>query len=281
MANEARDLILEEEEPTPGGPLGAELVSTKETKRTKLLVQIRELLAEGESPEEIQGQLRLPEELFGGLLEEYYQREVLSITSKSTERIYVDYVKRQSNLIRRLRKLETALTVDARTGALVSIDPKVHLGAIKAQSEILDAIVTTGQKMNILEKAPEKRQIIAGVVVRNMDNETLAGTITGQLQRVKNLMERYGMTDMMGRPIDPPGTVPQKPAASQKPVAANPKPAKPQPEPPKKAAPPPPPPPPEFSDRGRPGFARGGAAKVPGGRTTIKRSRVNVPPPRS
>lgn len=188
----------------------------------RLLAELKANLADGKTDLEIAEEM-FPDPKHGAdvgayntLKRELYQQEKVDLHNKTTEEVFVDYVLRQEGCIRDLNQLIRDDAGKVRNAATT-------VGAIRAKSEILDKIIERGQEFGILEKVPEKKQVVAGVMVAQMDNEALRTLITKELTGLQGLVQRYGDEDMLGEkgvldmralPAGPEFTATQKPKES-------------------------------------------------------------------
>lgn len=256
--------------------------------RARLLAEISIRLGLGQDDDEIATALDLPDGRYLALKRELDDREVQALSAKSTEETFVDYLRQKKRILRGLRELEQSVVlVPGKGSAPVSTpDARTRLYALKAQSDILDGMITVGQKLGILEKAPEKKQIFAGIAIRELDNTGLRRRIFAEIQQIRDVVKRYGDTDLFGNPISSSEPVPQLEAGSDDPAdevfpAPRPAPRTPRrPVAPERA--PPAPPPPKFSEDSRPFFARGAASRKQGAvakKVAVRRTRATKPPP--
>jgi hypothetical protein len=164
----------------------------------RLLAELKAHLADGLTDLEAAEKL-FPDKKHGAdvaaynvLKRELYQQEKVDLHNKTTEEVFVDYVLRQEGCLRDLNEL-------IRDGEGKVRNSSTTVGAIRAKSEILDKIISRGQEFGILEKVPEKKQVIAGVMVANLDNDALRSLITKELGGLQALVQRYGGDDMLGK----------------------------------------------------------------------------------
>lgn len=145
----------------------------------RYIAKIRMLMADGRPDWEIAEELGLEWHDYNDLKKEMYRWETADLYDRPVEQQFIDYMIRQEAIIQELDEL--AKTVPA---------PQ-QLGAVKAKSEILDKIIKTGQSMGVLEKAPERRQVVAGVLVANMTNDELRKSIAALLKRTSEVVNKY------------------------------------------------------------------------------------------
>jgi hypothetical protein len=243
---------------TPGGPLGSELVVVPASARARLIAQIRGRIEGGEDDDDIAAAMGLNEATFRALRAELDRREVARITAKTTEEVYLDYCRFQRGRLRELNELIATLMVAVEPdeclpgqSPTVTIDPKARLGAIKLKSEIADKILEKGQELGVLERAPKRTEVLAGVLVKDMDNTALRRLLVKEMQELDAIVRRYGDNSMLGAPLSGDGPAPtgftSTPFPADSPIPL---------------------PPPDFSAGGKPIFTRGGASKTVGARAS-------------
>jgi hypothetical protein len=66
------------------------------------------------------------------------------------------------------------------------------VGAIRAKSDIVDKIVKFGQDIGLIDRRPEERRILAGVMVADMSNKQLRGMITSELANLDKMVKTFG-----------------------------------------------------------------------------------------
>jgi hypothetical protein len=123
------------------------------------------------------------------------------------------------------------------------------VAAVKARTEIFDSIIRRGQEFGIIEKIADKKQIIGGVLVANMDNPMLRQLLQKELQNMAQTQVRYGEMDILGGDANPSRVIESGPDPNEYV----------------------PPSPPEFNQNLKPAMATGGLSKAAGGNATAKR----------
>jgi hypothetical protein len=206
------------------------------------VAELKALLADGMTDLEACDELGLDIQDYNALKREMYAQDKLELVGKSTEEVYADYVRNQTKCVRDLDDLADMLKKAGQPAAIV--------GAIKAKSDIFNRIIDTGQTFGIIEKVPERKQIIGGIAVGQLDNEELRKLIADQLAGLKQFVGRYGNVDLFGNPIEKDRkALPVQEAEIV--VSPTDTPSK-----------------PKFSDSARPPMATGGARKAAGARAT-------------
>ena len=192
---------------------------------------------------------------FANLKNEMYRVEKIDLHGKSTDEVYVDYVLVQKGCIRDLNGAMEMFKATKQLNALV--------GAIRARSDIYDKIIQRGQEFGVLEKVPEKKMVIGGLLVAGLDNKELRAHIAKELNSLSEITKKYGDTDITGAPISMGAAaaagvvVPAPlalPAPSSETIDA-----------------------PAFSGKGRPKASIGGLSKAAGGKATAKKREMALP----
>lgn len=216
----------------------------------QLLAALRSHLALGKDDYAVAQEMKLTTAEYNALKREMYAQDKINVHSKSVEEVYTDYCLRQEQNITDLANLVNELKTTKQYNAVV--------GAIRAKSDILDKTIKLGQEFGLLEKVPEKKQVVAGVMVAGLETEELRALVQKLAADVGGLALRYGDADFMSAkpaPLLTAGTSAPTPApasaavvpAAVKPVAAYPKPSL-----------------PTFGGKGKPARTAAGPAKAAG-----------------
>lgn len=225
-----------------------------------LLAQLRAHLYTENEDVKIAELMSLDTADYNALKAEMYAQDTQHINGQSVEQVFIDYRIRQEGVIRDLEKVAN----DGKT-------PKAAVvGALRAKSDIIDKVIGRGQEFGLIEKVPEKKQIVAGVLVAAMSMNELRGAITKQAKELGGLLNKYGKGDILDAEFTRESDLPALPAKGTKlatlevgsagldntePVHV-----------------------PTFSDLGKTGKATGGVVKAKGGKATVA-GRVKSAPP--
>lgn len=148
---------------------------------------------EGDTDEEIMTMLGISTVgRYNELKRELYRQEAAEVTNKTVEDIFLEYKWAQEKCMRDLD--------DAMKG-IPENQPNALIGAIKAKSDIIDKVLKTGQEIGVINKEPERKVIIHGHVVAQMDNNSLRKLIAQETNLLADAISKYGDTDMEGNPI--------------------------------------------------------------------------------
>jgi hypothetical protein len=71
------------------------------------------------------------------------------------------------------------------------------VGAVRARSEILDKLIEKGQEFGLVHKMPDRKEIVAGILVADLTNKELKQMITAELSNLNGMMKRYGDKTIM------------------------------------------------------------------------------------
>jgi hypothetical protein len=143
----------------------------------------------GSSEAEIMDLLGLDAETFQEARRFMLESRAEQIRGKSREHVYVEYVIEQTGNIRKIDKLLSGLDEQRQYNAVV--------GAIRLRSDILDKIIVKGQDFGLLHRDPQRKEIVAGVLVADMSDRDLKKAIMGQVKALNELVSTHGDADIM------------------------------------------------------------------------------------
>ena len=83
--------------------------------------------------------------------------------SRPDEHVYVEYLLNQSRNIRDLTDMIKEFKTSKQYGSMV--------GAVRARAEIYDKLIAKGQEFGLITKTPERKEIVAGVLVAELSNK--------------------------------------------------------------------------------------------------------------
>jgi len=152
--------------------------------RREQLDRYLEGVQKGEADLALQADLELTNAAFSHLKENALANEIERIKSTTTEQTYVEYCLAQRGCIDDLNTLLDQYREAKNASAIV--------GAVKARSDIIDKMIKLGQDFGIIEKKPEEKRIVAGVVVTQLSNEDLKAAIAEQISNLNTLVTQYG-----------------------------------------------------------------------------------------
>jgi hypothetical protein len=106
------------------------------------------------------------------------------IRGKPREHVYIEYTIKQEQNIKDLNTLISQLDDTKQHNAVV--------GAIRLRSDILDKIIERGQEFGLLRREPQRKEIVAGVMVAEMATPELRKAIVGEIGKLNDLVKRFG-----------------------------------------------------------------------------------------
>lgn len=153
-----------------------------------LLATLRSHLQQGKTDFKIQEEMSLNTGDYNALKAELYEQEKADINGKSVEDVFIDFTHKMEGCIKDLDNMILSPTAKANHNALV--------GAIRAKADLINKIIDRGQEFGLIEKVPEKKQIVGGLLIGKLDNNELRKLITKQVKDMGALMDRYGEESM-------------------------------------------------------------------------------------
>lgn len=147
--------------------------------------EIQRMMLEGTSEAEIMDELDISTEVFciarKFLLASIGDRQM----SMSREERYAEYLISQQANVRDLGDLIDNLNNKSQYNALV--------GALRLRSDIAERVITTGQLLGVVEKDPERKEVVvAGVSLADMEDKDLKKGVIKAFAGLQTLMTKYG-----------------------------------------------------------------------------------------
>lgn len=163
-------------------------------KMTKVQVQeaivtIYGHMCEGKLDNEIIADMGLTPEEYKKLRSAMFDAKADEVRSTPTEHVYVDYMIKQARNIKDLTDMIEEFKTTKQYTALV--------GAVRVRAELYDKLIAKGQEFGLIHKEPDKKQVLAGVMVADLSNKQLKTMIVGELDNLNQLMARYGDANIM------------------------------------------------------------------------------------
>lgn len=155
-----------------------------DVERMAKVVKLFRLVSEGKSEVEIRKEMGLEEAEYNRFRKECFEKEAERIKEKGIGEVYVEYMLHQKKCLEDLEAMSKQFSNAKHYSALVT--------SVKTRSDIYDKIIKVGQEFGLLEKRPERREIVAGVLVAKMNSNQLRSTILGELQGMEKLMNTFG-----------------------------------------------------------------------------------------
>ena len=159
-------------------------MALKKKDEYELVARVYGLLASGSDDADIMDELGLTTDDYQSVKITMFDMKAEELRKKPKEHIYIDYLIQQEANIRAL----TQILKDHKD----SNQPNALVGAVRARSEILDKIIKTGQDVGLIEREPDKHQVISGVMVANLSNLELKKGITEVIVGLDALVGEFG-----------------------------------------------------------------------------------------
>jgi hypothetical protein len=149
-------------------------------------------LCDDRTDKEIMADMGLTAEEFDKLKTEMFDKKADSIRTKPEEHTYVEYLIQQTGNIQALTDMISEFKSTKQYNAMV--------GAVKARADIYDKLIAKGQEFGLISKQPERKEIVAGVLVADLSNQQLKTEITRALDGLNQLQKRFGDGDLLALP---------------------------------------------------------------------------------
>lgn len=146
-------------------------------------------LKEGQDDDEIMDLLGIPPELYWGLRHQAIEDQATKLKTTPQEHVYVEYMLNQYENIKDLTDMIKNMKDTKQHNAMV--------GAIRARADLYDKLILKGQEFGIYRKAPERREIVAGILVSEMSKDDLKKAITKAMVDLDQMMGKYGDMDIV------------------------------------------------------------------------------------
>jgi hypothetical protein len=141
-------------------------------------------LSKGHSDKRIMRSMGLDADTYKALKAAMYDVKTDEVRDTPEEHLYVKYMLDQNVNIKDLTKMINKFRKTGNPAAMVS--------AVRARSEILDKIIAKGQDFGLIKKTPDRKEIVAGLVVADLTNNELREGITGAIKQLDGLVKMYG-----------------------------------------------------------------------------------------
>lgn len=182
----------------PPAPVGSHLIG-KSVFRTwtagELRLKVADLrsrLQTGLSDLQCAEEMTLCETDYNALKREMYAADKLEMSAKNSEEVFIDYRMRQEGCIKDLETMVKTFKETKQYNAMV--------GAVRAKSDIIDKIVARGQEFGVLEKVPEKKLVVAGVLVAGLSNDELRATVAKESMGMSEMFKKYSDGGILSLP---------------------------------------------------------------------------------
>lgn len=145
-----------------------------------LALELYNALCDGQEDSEIASAFGMSAEAYQKLKTKALDDKAEELRKRPPEHTYVLYIIEQ---IRNMRELDTMLRDFRKTKQYNAM-----LGALKLRSDLTDKILTRGQEFGIIDKKPDRKEIVGGIVIREMTNEQLRRVVQRELHAVNKMM---------------------------------------------------------------------------------------------
>lgn len=157
------------------------------------LAEFAALMAMGFDENQIILEMGLHHIEFEALLERFYREQEVRVAAKTSMRTYLDYANRQNQLIRDLEGLKNQLRgkedeADDKRKWATGAGAGAYVGAVRAQSEIFDKVISTGQSLEIIKVAAKRIEHVGGRSVKDMNPEELRIAIQNELTAMQRMV---------------------------------------------------------------------------------------------
>jgi hypothetical protein len=149
----------------------------------KLVADFAVNINRGMTRDEIISELGISSNDFDRLHSTYYKQVEREQSGKSPLRIFSEYVGLQHSLVKTLWDFVEHQKKENYTNS------QAFVASIRAQSDILDKIIKTGQELGVIVRTPEKILIVDGNDARDMDSAELRHHTLRKINEVKAAVE--------------------------------------------------------------------------------------------
>jgi len=148
-----------------------------------------DLTTSGKTDDESRKALKLSHADFNELKRTMFEREMNRLGERTAEETYIQYTIDQIQNIRDLTDMIKNFKASKQYNAFV--------GAIKARAELNDKLLKMGQELGVIEKQPQKHEVVGGIVVTDLTSKQLKKMITNELSSLGEMMKRHGGGDII------------------------------------------------------------------------------------
>ena len=149
------------------------------------ITSIYNYLEKGQSDKQIMKKMGLDAEIYNTIKTAMFDAKAKEIRSTPEEHMYIQYILDQNRNIKDLTEIIKGFDPEKKSHNAI-------VGAIRARSDITDKMITKAQEFGIIKKTPDRKEIVAGVVVAELSNNQLKENITEVLANLGGLVKKYG-----------------------------------------------------------------------------------------
>lgn len=146
--------------------------------------KLRSFLAAGDTDHQACERLGLSWNDYEELKAKMMDMEGEKVRNQTPEQVYVTYLMAQDSNVRALSDMIDHFKDLKQHAAMV--------GAVKARADIYDKMITKGQEFGFIDKVPERTEIIAGLMIKDLSNDELRAEITGAVGGLDSMLKKYG-----------------------------------------------------------------------------------------
>jgi hypothetical protein len=117
-----------------------------------------------------------------------FEVQTTQLRKMSREDHFVEYRIHQHQNLKDLGDLISSLDSNKQYNAIV--------GALRLRSDIHDKLVAKGQEFGIIKKEPERKEVVGGILVGDMDAGAVRGILMTKLSSLEKLMSDFGDADL-------------------------------------------------------------------------------------
>ena len=148
-----------------------------------MCVKLRSFLATSLSEVEICNNLEISWADYEILKAKMIELESKKVMSQPSENVYVEYLMNQEKNVVALTKMIDTFETSKQHAAMV--------GAVKARADIYDKMIKVGQEFGFVDKVPEKTEVVAGVLIRELQDDDLRTQIAKAVSNLDGLVNKY------------------------------------------------------------------------------------------
>jgi hypothetical protein len=174
-------------------PIAPRALSRAELLEAAVIIETK--MMEGESREEIMDGLGYNPDQYAEARKFLLDAKSDEVRGKSREHIYVEYMIEQRGTIKQIDELVNGLKTSSQYNAMV--------GALRLKTDLVDRIIDRGIDFGFIKKTPERKEIIAGVLIGDMSTADLKKEIMEHGKLTKSLLEKFGDSSFLALPDKP------------------------------------------------------------------------------
>lgn len=150
-------------------------------------VKVFALMSQGKNDREIAEEIGVSNDELVELKAVMLDMKAEELRNKPIEHTYIEYMTAQLGNVRDLTDMLADFKNTKQYNAMV--------GAVRARAEIYDKLLTKGQDCGIIKKAPNRTEMVGGILVADLTNEELKRAMMEEFKSLKLLSDRYGDKD--------------------------------------------------------------------------------------